>query len=144
MSVWRIEEEPDSFRTTVISADVSRLFRILDNISMLEWCNEASVVFCRRTHFFLQWKCHEVVFVTFEINGWWQKCDFVIPYLPLTGPLPSFPIWANVALLVALEYEVLSDVLVAASDTIAKEYSKMSYKISYWLRTFNSTFKIVT
>ena len=52
----------------------------------------------------------------------------ILYYLPLKGPLPSFPIWANVALLVALEYEVLSDVLVAASDTIANEYSKMSYE----------------
>ena len=43
-------------------------------------------------------------------------------YLPLKGPLPSFPIWANVALLVVLEYEVLSDVLVAASDTGENEY----------------------
>ena len=55
----------------------------------------------------------------------------ILYYLPLKGPLPSFPIWANVALLVALEYEVLSDVLVAASDTVTKEYSKMSYKRTY-------------
>ena len=60
-----------------------------------------------------------------------DKKNVILYYLPLNGPLPSFPIWANVALLVALEYEVLSDVLVAASDTVAKEYSKMSYKISY-------------
>ena len=51
--------------------------------------------------------------------------NVILYYLPLKGPLPSFPIWANVALLVALEYEVLSDVLVAASDTVAKEYSKI-------------------